>query len=120
MSFTQQHFSLQAKALGSHVIPEMCTRPNWNAGGALHWDVNQITAFHRLGDFIVDYFKQQNPAFNLDRFNKKMLEHAEAALYPKSPWLVRDLQGLRIAGKERKPTDWTFYPICTNKGEFIG
>ena len=98
MSFTQQHFALTAKALGTHVIPTLCTRHDWNAGGALKWDVDKITDFHKLGNFIVDFFQQQNSAFDL----------------------TRDLPGLAISGKEREPTSWTFYPIVTNKGWAIG
>jgi hypothetical protein len=50
-------------------------------------------------------------------FNKKVIEHAENAIWA-TPWvyLTKDLPGMVIAGKERKPTDWTFYPIVTNKG----
>ena len=115
--FTQQHFALSAKALGTHVIPELCTRHDCNAGGALKWDVDKITSFHKLGNFLVDYFKVSNPAFDLDKFNQKMVAHAENTINA-TPWLylTKDLPGLVIAGKERKPTDWTFYPIVTNKG----
>ena len=121
MSFTQQHFALTAKALGSHVIPTLCTRHDWNAGGALKWDVDKITDFHKLGNFIVDFFQQQNPAFDLDKFNKKMIAHADNAINA-TPWvyLTKDLPGLAISGKEREPTSWTFYPIVTNKGWAIG
>ena len=112
---TAKHFIYQAKALGTYVIPELCTRRDWNANGALKWDVDKITSFHKLGNFIVDFFQQQNPAFDLDKFNKKMIAHAENTINA-TPWLylTKDLPGLVIAGKERKPTDWTFYPIVTN------
>ena len=78
--FTKQHFALQAKALGSHVIPELCTVRDWNANGALKWDVSKVESFHRLGNFLVDFFTMDNPAFDLDKFNKKMLEHATVAI----------------------------------------
>lgn len=108
--FTQQHFALQAKALGSHVIPEMCTVRDWNANGALKWDVSKVESFHRLGNFLVDFFKADNPAFDLDRFNKKMLEHATVAIHS-TPYiyLTRDLPGMVITGRNGSPTDWTFY-----------
>ena len=119
--FTEQHYKFFAKQLGSHVIPTLCTSHDWNAGGALKWDVNKINDFHKMGNWMVDFFKMDNPNFKLDKFNKKMIEHAENAIWA-TPWLylTRDLPGLGIAGKERKPTDWTFYPIVTNQGRSIG
>tara|TARA_R110002110_G_scaffold343038_1_gene553123 strand:- start:170 stop:517 length:348 start_codon:yes stop_codon:yes gene_type:complete len=108
--FTQQHFALQAKALGSHVIPELCTVRDWNANGALKWDVSKVESFHRLGNFLVDFFTMDNPAFDLDKFNKKMLEHATVAINSTGyVYLTRDLPGMVITGRNASPTDWTFH-----------
>lgn len=108
--FTKQHFALQAKALGSHVIPELCTVRDWNANGALKWDVSKVESFHRLGNFLVDFFTMDNPAFDLDKFNKKMLEHATVAINSTGyVYLTRDLPGMVITGRNASPTDWTFH-----------
>ena len=108
--FTRQHFSLQAKALGSHVIPELCTVRDWNANGALKWDVSKIESFHRLGTFLVDFFKMDNPAFDLDKFNTKMLEHAAAAINSTGYiYLTSDLPGMKIHPRNGSPNDWTFH-----------
>lgn len=108
--FTEQHYKFFAKQLGTHVIPELCTSLDWNANGALKWDVNKVNSFHKLGTFMVDFFLQDNPNFKLDRFNKKMIEHADVAINNGSYiYLTADLPGMKIGGKETPPNDWTFH-----------
>ena len=108
--FTEQHYKFFAKQLGTHVIPELCTIRDWNAGGALKWDVDKVNSFHKLGAWMVDFFKMDNPSFKLDKFNKKMLEHADVAIN-NGPYiyLTADLPGMKIGGKETPPNDWTFH-----------
>ena len=118
--FTQKHFSLQAKALGSHVIP-MCVERDWNAGGTMRWNLSAVDKFHRLGIFLVDFFQNDNPAFDLDKFNKKMLEHADVAINSTSyVYLTRDLPGMAIRGKESPPNDWTFHEYIIKYQEGYG
>ena len=112
---TAKHFIYQAKALGTYVIPELCTRRDWNANGALKWDVDKVNSFHKLGTFLVDFCASDNPNFDLDKFNNKMLDHARVAINS-GPYLYleKDLPGMRLRGKESPPNSWTFYPIVTN------
>ena len=109
--FTKQHFILQAKLLGSHVIPNLCTRKDWNAGGALKWDMEKVRDFHAMGMFLVGYFIVDNPNFSLDKFNNKMLEHADVAIsHGNYGYLARDLPGMRLKGKESLSNRWLFHP----------
>ena len=107
---SRKHYNLQAKALGTYVIPELCTRRDWNANGALKWDVNKINSFHKMGTFLVEFFAIDNPEFDLDRFNNKMIEHATNAIHAgQYTYLTRDLQGMRLTRSGSSPNGWTFY-----------
>jgi len=109
--FTRKDFEFQAEILGSHVIP-MCTRFDWNAGGARHWDLNRVNDYLNLGTFIVAKF-QENPAFDLDRFNKRISQWFVKWIETNgSDYLLWDLPGMELTGNEPR-RDWTFKPQAT-------
>jgi len=109
--FTQKHFSLQAKALGSHVIP-MCVERDWNAGGTMRWNLSAVDKFQRLGIFLVDFFRQDNPNFDLDKFNKKMIEHATVEITALGyPHLLWDMPGIAIRGSKEPYNGHTFRAV---------
>jgi hypothetical protein len=109
--FTKRIFELQAKVLGSHVIP-MCVSFDWNAGGARRWDLNKVNEYLLLGNFLVDMF-QENPAFDLDKFNARVWDWFIDWVGP-SGWdyLLGDRPGMILTGKEPR-RDWAFAPRHT-------
>ena len=107
--FTQQHYQFFAKFLGSHVIPELLTTRDLN-GGALRWSIPSTEGFYRNTQWLLREFKRDNPNFKLERFNKKMLEHAEAEFTAwGTHWMIMDLPGVEIL-EEGKGPNWTFRP----------
>jgi len=112
---TRQHYTLQAKALGTYVIP-MCIERDVNAGGSYKWNMNAVDKFHILGTFLVDFFRQDNPKFDLKKFNTKMLEHTmqEEPFRSKYRYLIQDFPGMRITGSADSPNRWSFGAIHTH------
>jgi len=105
--FTKRVFELQAKVLGSHVIP-MCVSPDFNAGGAKRWDINKCNDYLRLGNVLVVKF-QENPAFDLDKFNAKICHWFVEWVEPNNcNYLLWDMPGMALTGNEPR-RDWTFH-----------
>ena len=109
--FTRKDFELQAQVLGSHVIP-MCISFDWNAGGVKYWDLNKVNKYLNLGNYLVVKF-QENPAFDLDRFNAKIWDWFINWIGPTDwDYLLGDKPGMALTGNEARQ-DWSFYPNHT-------
>jgi len=104
--FTKKVFELQAKMLGSHVIP-LCVSPDLNAGGAMKWDLNKCNNYHSMGNLLVVLF-QENPNFDLDKFNDKVWKWFEHWV-GNSGWdyLLDDKSGMTLA-KDGRLNTWVF------------
>jgi len=111
---TRQHYVLQAKALGAYVIP-MCIERDYNAEGSYKWNLNAVAKFHTLGTFLVDFCRRDNPSFDLQKFNTKMLEHAinEEPFKSKYMYLISDFPGMRLRGTEDPPNRHLFEAVHT-------
>ena len=62
------------------------------------FNMQAVGGFHRAGTAMVDMFKEDNPAFNLDRFNTAMIAEAAEKLgtTEESTPLILDLPGMRL------------------------
>ena len=105
--FTRQHYTLLAEKLGTHVIPMCLTRDYNNLGGRFIWNGHAIDSFRIMALEMVEFFKKDNPSFNLNKFNDKMISLARDEVRKLAPHLWGEVEGFRISGKDR-PTEWTF------------
>lgn len=106
--FTKRVFELQAKVLGSHVIP-MCVGTDWNAGGAKRWDWTRVVEYHSLGHTIIDVF-QENPNFDLNKFNDKIWEYFTQWVGNEGyDYLLQDKPGMTLTGKNEERRDWSAF-----------
>lgn len=111
---TRKHYNLQAKALGTYVIP-MCIEYDSNSRNQ-KWNASAIEKFHALGTYLVDFFRSDNPNFDLEKFNTTMLSHALTVepFRSKYRYLIQDFPGMRLRGtQEHNPHKWNYDNVHT-------
>ena len=110
--FTRKVYEMQAKLLGTHSIP-MCIVPGfWLDDVPWLWDSTAISEFHRMGNWLVDMFREDNPNFDVHKFNSAILSHGFHVM-TNTAWehLIPDLPGFRVSGRKDPPNDWVFRTV---------
>ncbi len=74
------------------------------------FNIQAVGGFHRAGTEMVEMFKEDNPAFNLDRFNNAMIAEATEKLGTTEEYtpLILDLPGMRLGYRKDSYNRWVF------------
>ena len=112
---TRKEFELFAEFLGNYVIPELLTKVE--QFGVINWDMRSIEGFYRVEQYLVKKFNE-NPRFNIDRFNERMLGYAEEQLRERNlHHMILGLPGMKLLQEREAPTLTIYCPYEPGQGE---